>query len=76
MLAPTLNLKVGNPPSVFKLMTSLKVAVTLKVSPALSVLLSLPVEPLNATLLMLGAKVSMLMLGVVPAVPKLPAVSV
>ena len=57
-------------------MTSLNVAVTLKVSPALSVLLSLPVEPLNATLLMLGAKVSMLILGVVPAVPKLPATSV
>ena len=57
-------------------MTSLNVAVTLKVSPALSVLLSLPVDPLKRTLLMMGAKVSMLMLGVVPAVPKLPATSV
>ena len=71
-----LNLKVGMPPSVFKMTMSLKVAVTLKVSPAFSVLLTLPVEPLKATLLMLGAKVSMLMLGVVPAVPKLPAASV
>ena len=68
--------KVGDPPSVLTVITSLKVAVTFKVSPVFKLLLRAPVEPLNATLLIVGASVSMLMLGVVPAVPRLPAMSV
>ena len=76
MLAPTSKAKVGDPPSVLIVITSLKVAVTFKVSPVFKVLFKPPVEPLKATLLIVGAKVSMLMLGVVPAVPRLPATSV
>ncbi len=71
-----LSFKVGKPPSVFKMTTSLKVAVTFNMSPAFNVLLRLPVALLKATVLTLGAKVSMLTIGVVPAVPKLPATSV
>ena len=76
MLAPTSKAKVGDPPSVLTVIASLKVAVTFKVSPAFKVLLSAPVEPLNATLLRVGARLSMLMMGVAPAVPRLPATSV
>ncbi len=76
MLAPKSKAKVGDPPSVLTVIASLKVAVTFKLSPAFKVLLSAPDEPLNATLLTIGARVSMLTMGVVPAVPRLPATSV
>ena len=76
MLAPTSKAKVGDPPSVLTVIASLKVAVTFKVSPAFKLLLRAPVELLNATLLTIGARVSMLIMGVVPAVPRLPATSV
>ncbi len=76
MLAPTSKAKVGDPPSVLTVITSLKVAETFKLSPEFKELLRAPVEPLNATLLRVGDRVSMLMLGVVPAVPRLPATSV
>jgi hypothetical protein len=52
------------------------VAVMYTTSPAFKVLLSAPVAEVMATLLTVGAKVSMLMLGVVPDPPLLPAVSV
>ena len=67
--------KVGEPPSVFTKTLSLNEAIAFNVSPAFSVLFCTPVALLKATLLTLGASVSMLMLGVVPAVPKLPATS-
>ena len=76
VLAPTSKANVGDPPSVLTVITSLKVAVAFKVSPAFKELLRSPVEPLKATLLTVGARVSMLMLGVMPAVPRLPAKSV
>ena len=49
--------------------TSLKVKVIAAVWPALSVAVSLPMESV-------GARVSMLMLGELPAAPVLPAASV
>ena len=74
---------VGEPPSVFKVTVSLNVTVAVRVSVALRLLivasLTLVIEPValvNATLLMIGAKVSMLITGVVPALPELPALSV
>ena len=74
--------KLGVPPNVLTVSTSLKVTVAKRVSVALRLLivasLTLAIEPealVNATLLMIGAKVSMLITGVVPALPVLPALS-
>ena len=74
--------KLGEPPNVLTVSTSLKVTVAKRVSVALRLLivasLTLAIEPealVNATLLMIGAKVSMLITGVVPALPVLPALS-
>ena len=57
MLPPTAKAKVGDPPLVFRVTTSLKVAVTLKVSPAFNVLFWLPVALLSAMLPTVEAKV-------------------
>ena len=75
MLLPTSKAKVGEPPVVFNTTESLKVRVALSVSPALRRRFTAPVEALNATAVAAGARVSMLMSGVSPALPKLPAVS-
>ena len=83
MLPPTSKANVGEPPSVFKVTASLNVTVAVRVSVALRLLtvasLTLAMPPvllLKATLPMSGAKVSMLMTGVTPALPGLPALSV
>ena len=75
MLLPTRNARVGEPPAVFSVTTSLKVSVALSVSPALRRWFTSPVAPVKATEVTAGASVSMLMLGESPVVPKLPAAS-
>ncbi len=62
--------------------TSLKVTVALRVSPAFKLLTVAsdaltkpPVEPVSARDVMVGASVSKLRVGVAPAAPLLPAVS-
>ena len=82
MLLPTTNAKVGKPPPELSVTTSLKVTVAKRVSLALrwltvaSMALAIaPVALLNIKLAIWGAKVSMLIDGVVPAAPLLPAAS-
>ena len=77
------NAKVGEPFVVLTVSTSSKVTVAVSVSEAFrllavaSLMLTMPpVELVRAKLEIAGAKVSMLMLGVVPALPVLPASSV
>jgi len=75
--------KVGEPLVVSTVSTSSKVTVAERVSEALRLLTVAsvtltrpPVELVRAKLEITGAKVSMLMLGVVPVLPVLPALSV
>ena len=74
--------KVGEPNVVSTVRTSSNVTVAKSVSVAFRLLivasLTLAIPPkllVKATLLMIGAKVSMLMTGVTPALPVLPALS-
>ena len=73
---------MGVPPVALTVITSLKVTVALSVSPAFKLLteasdaLATPsVELLKAKLERVGARVSKLSVGVVPAAPLLPAAS-
>ena len=82
MLPPTVSAKVGVPPVVLTVITSLKETVALKVSLAFKLftvasdaLTTPPVELVKAKLVIVGAKVSKLSVGVVPAAPLLPAAS-
>ena len=56
--------------------TSLISTLIVAISPALSVLLSAPVALLTARLVIVGLSVSMLISGVRPSPPSLPAASV
>ena len=82
VLPPMTSAKVGEPPAVFNMRTSLKVTVAVSVSVAFRLLtvaspaLAIPpVELVRAKLVMPGANVSMAMLGLNPAPPLLPAAS-
>ena len=75
VLLPTSKASVGEPPERFKLTTSLKLTLTVAVSPSFRYALRMPVELLSAMLEMVGASVSRVRLGVPPALPLLPAAS-
>ena len=76
VVPPMFRASWGVPPLVVTVVASLMVAVIDTTSPAFSVLFCMPVAELIATLLTVGTAVSMLMLGLLPALPLLPAVSV
>ena len=68
--------KVGTPPEVVTVMTSLNTTSTFATSPALKVLLTRPVlDALKAKETMVGTKVSVGKLRLRPSLPALPAAS-
>ena len=82
VLVPMISAKLGVPPNVLTVSTSLKVTVAKRVSVALRLLtvasLALAIAPValvRAKLEITGASVSRLRLGVKPAEPLLPAAS-
>ena len=66
---------LGFAPVALTVIDSLKLAVICTTSPALSVLLMMPLAPLMFMLLIVGVRVSKFKLGVLPAEPVLPAES-